>query len=422
MSTGLTSTPNKTLLSTGGSQPVSLVQQREAFSLWGGEAVSAHAIVTGVQAQGKGELAASLLELTNADSPCPVWITDDGSLEDLAAQAQIEYHRLTLPLVQAARGAAPESVLSTGTPSICINPFWRPHDENGNVIPPNIDEQMDTARLLLLMLDSTGVEISGPANRVLMPLLYSAVTACFNVELEASSKEVTFSDFIRHLVGTNRDGLNGSDVAGLLHPYHGRGIYANLFDGQCSLPVNASVAIFGTQDLEGTPALAPAVLALQLRFGKRLRYELPRLKTKVFMLNHSFDRHLNRMYASTLAGLLRDYRRYGASCILITGQSDALERVRTATEPDEDLGLFENLSHHFQVVDTPEGTELHHSLLHKPQSCRAVPGAPTPVEMQEFEQKLKPLLSWASRFSDKPMAYLVETLNAKLPSSTPPAK
>jgi hypothetical protein len=39
--------------------------------------------------------------------------------------------------------------------------------------------------------------------------------------------------------------------------------------------------------------------------------------------------------------------------------------------------------------------------------------------MLELDHQLKPLLIWASRFSDNPLAFLVETLKAKLPPSTP---
>ncbi|HCF2447036.1 TPA: hypothetical protein NIA45_004705 [Pseudomonas aeruginosa] len=423
--------PTLTLLSQEQRIPLDQATAEHGFSLWGPESISAHAIVTGAADQKKGVIAANIAEMVGQVRPQVVWITDDGSFEDVATKASAAYHRLGFTTGRSTPGNPDNSgqglLPPQDEPAYCINPFWRPLDNEGQAYPLNLDEQMDIARLLAVMLESVNAELSEPFyRRDLMPLLYSVIGVCFRIEREKSpSKEIVFTDFIRYLKLNNAGVLRGEYVADLLAPFHGEGKFASLFDGACRLPQAEGLAIFGMQELEHTPALAPAAVALHQHLGVRIRFDMARATKKAILFNHTWGRHLTRNYVEALSGLLRDFRRYGGSCIFITGEEHALERIQQACPGDDDDGVYGNLSHHLHVQQGSNGLSLQYTLLQGtgcPAASASKPGKPTATDMFEFDHKVKPLLSWASRFSDNPLAYLVETLNAKLPSSTSPAK
>lgn len=426
------STPTLGLLSPEQKIPLTPALDKQSFSLWGADALSAHAIVTGAPNLMKGVIAANMAEIANQEQARVIWITDDGSLEGIAARVNAPYRRLALTTGRSTGSDGNVSGMSLlppqDEPAICINPFWRPADNDGQAYPLSIDEQMDIARLLVVMLESIesvgAVFFSLPHYRDhLHQLLYSVIGICFNIEHEKSpSKEIVFSDFIRYLKRNSTGELKGEEVANLLSPFYGEGRYASLFDGSCRLPNAEGLAIFSMQTLEDTPAMAPAALALQQQLGVRIRFGMSRTDKKALVFNHSWGRHLTPQYASSIAGLLRDFRRYCGSCIFITGDQHALERIQQACPGDDDEGVFGNLSHHFQVQQTAGSYVLVHTLLQgtgAPAATTAQPGKPTASDMLELDHQLKPLLSWASRFSDNPLAFLVETLKAKLPFSQP---
>lgn len=422
------SSPTLGLLSPEQQIPLSPGLDKQSFSLWGADALSAHAIVTGASNLMKGVIAANMAEIVSQEQAQVIWITDDGSLEGIAARANAPYHQLELTTGRSTGADASDSGGSLlpphDEPAICINPFWRPADNDGQAFPLNIDEQMDIARLLVVMLESVGGDISKPHYRShLHQLLYSVIGVCFSIEHEKSpSKEIVFTDFIRYLKRNSTGELKGEEVADLLAPFHGEGEYASLFDGSCRLPQAEGLAIFGMHALEHTPALAPAAIALHQQLGVRIRFGMARAVKKAILFNHTWDRHLTQHYVSSISGLLRDFRRYCGSCIFITGDQHALERIQQACPGDDDDGVYGNLTHHFNVQQSPNGYSLDHTLLQGTGARAAKPaqaGKPTATDMLELDHQVKPLLSWASRFSDNPLEFLVETLKAKLPSSPP---
>ena len=425
------SSPTLGLLSPEKRIPFTLTQGEQRFSLWGAEALSAHAIVTGAASLMKGVIAANIADIVSNDQPHVIWFTDDGSLEDIAASANAPYHRLAFTTGRSTVANGSVSNLDLlppqDEPAICINPFWRPADDDGQAYPLNIDEQMDIARLLVVMLERVGADLSRPHYRShLHQLLYSVVGVCFDIEHEKSpSKEIVFTDFIRYLKRNSTGELKGEEVADLLSPFHGEGKYASLFDGSCRLPKAEGLAILSLQALEDTPALAPAAVALHQQLGVRIRFGMPRADRKAILFNHTWGRHLTPHYVDSISGLLRDFRRYGGSCIFITGDQHALQRIQQACPGDDEDGVYSNLSHHFHVQQSAGGYALIHTLLQgtgAPVAATAQPGKPSASDMLEFDHQIKPLLSWASRFSDNPLGFLVETLKAKLPSPLPPGQ
>lgn len=422
------STSTTGLLSPDQQIPLSPALDKLRFSLWGADALSAHALVTGVPNLMKGVFAANMAEIVSREQAQVIWITDDGSLEGIAARANAPYHRLAFTTGRSTGADGNVSGVSLlppqDEPAICINPFWRPADNDGQAYPLNIDEQMDVARLLVVMLESVGADLTRPHYRSnLHQLLYSVIGVCFNIEHEKSpSKEIVFTDFIRYLKRNSTGELKGEEVADLLSPFYGEGKYASLFDGSCRLPKAEGLAIFSLQTLEETPALAPAAVALHQQLGVRLRFGMPRADKKALVFNHSWGSHLTPQYVNSIGGLLRDFRRYCGSCIFISGDQHALERIRQVCPGDYDDGIYGNLSHHFVAQQGAGGYVLVHTLLQgtgAPAATSAQPGKPAASDMLELDHQLKPLLSWASRFSDNPLAFLVETLKAKLPPSTP---
>lgn len=425
------SPPTLGMLSPEQKIPLTPALDKQSFSLWGADALSAHAIVTGAPNLMKGVIAANMAEIVSREQAQVIWITDDGSLEGIAARANAPYHRLAFTTGRSAGADGNVSGMSLlpphDEPAICINPFWRPADNDGQAYPLTLDEQMDIARLMVVMLESVGADLTRPHYRSnLHQLLYSVIGVCFNIEHEKSpSNEIVFTDFIRYLKRNSTGELKGEEVADLLSPFYGEGKYASLFDGSCRLPNAEGLAIFSLQTLEDTPALAPAALALQQQLGVRIRFGMSRADKKAMVFNHSWGRHLTPQYANSIAGLLRDFRRYCGSCIFITGDQHALERIQQACPGEDDDGVFGNLSHHFLVQQTAGSYVLVHTLMQgtgAPAATTAQPGKPAASDMLELDHQLKPLLSWASRFSDNPLAFLVETLKAKLPSSQHPGQ
>lgn len=319
-----------------------------SFSLHKAPEVTSHALLTGVTSANRAAVVVKLLELIERDNPQFVWVTDDGSLEGVAATSGVPY----LKLDPAGAG-------------LCLNPFWLPLDREGVRYRPSPDETLSMAMVVALMLDEMGYQTEPEHVSALVPLLFKAVNRSFSVNhIRTPGKEVTFTDFISNLNSIQVSGLEGEAIGKLLAPFHGEGQYAGLFDGEFCLPGTDEVAIFGTQLLAGTPTLAPAVSALQLHSCKRMMYELPRLETKAMVINHDWRVHRSRYFGQPLEALYREYRRYGGSYILVTDHPNSLRSAIDSWDLKftED-SIMENLCHHLDVVARNGQTVLSYSAM-----------------------------------------------------------
>ncbi|MGP0171294.1 hypothetical protein ACSVIJ_05350 [Pseudomonas sp. NCHU5208] len=318
------------------------------FSLHKAPEVTAHALVTGATSENKVAAVTKLLELLSRDNPALVWLTDDGSLEHEAAEWGLPY----LNLEPAGAGS-------------CLNPFWRPVDRDGLLYRPSLDETLNLSLLLLQMLEEVGYRPQDEHVSAILPLLFKAVSRTYSVAIvQDPRKEITLSDFMVHLNEIQVSGLSGADIGQLLKPYYGDGQFAGLFDGKLSLQQTEDAAIFGTQALAGTPAISPAVSALQLHCLKRLMFEFPRLERKAFVVSHDWKAHQCKHFGRILESLFREYRRYGASLILMTDSCCSLQSaIGTWGLGNEEDGLLENLCHHLEVVDRAGHLELSYSAM-----------------------------------------------------------
>ncbi len=319
-----------------------------SFSLHKAPEITSHAVVTGVTNDNRAAVATKLLELLARDNPQLVWVTDDGSLEGVATTSDIPY----LKLDHAGEG-------------LCLNPFWLPLNREGVRYRPSPDETLNIAMVVALMLDEMGYQPEPEHVSALVPLLFKAVSSSYAANhTRTPGKEVTFTDFITNLRPIQVSGLKGETISKILSPFHGEGLYAGLFDGEFCLPDTDEVAIFGIQQLTGTPTFAPAVSLLQLHSCKRMMYEMPRLGTKAMLITHDWTLHRSRYFGQPLEALYREYRRYGGSYILMTDQINSLRSAIDSWDLKftED-SIIENLCHHLDVVEQNGQTVLSYSAM-----------------------------------------------------------
>lgn len=329
-----------------GQSPTAVIAEgAPKIDLWAADYRSAHAVIQCASVELRRFAATQLLEISSAQTPHTIWATDDGTLGHLVEMGFTEV-RLDL-----------NHYSPIGR--VCINPFWAP--PGGSYA--RHENLLGITQLLHLMVSEVDPDLS-ISDQHLESILYEAISDFYRErERHEVSNEPTMSAFIETLRKFKWKGFEGYVLAEALADFYGTGLFAGLFDGPLSFGTKADQIIFNTSDLKGSPALAPAVLALAMRLDDMCRYSLKRAERKVFLMGHDWMEHTNIGFTAPFSRLYKSFRRYNLSVQVLSEDLTAYHSLQEGHPVSEmEDGLLMNTSHSFAVKSRDGGLVMDHDV------------------------------------------------------------
>ncbi|MDM1714708.1 hypothetical protein HX137_29235 [Pseudomonas sp. 165] len=303
---------------------------------------SAHGVAIYSPELNRGLAAAAIIKSILPHDPHTIWVTHNGTLNHLAA---LGFTNVSLALTHISE-----------THRVCLNPFVA---SGGNI---GLEDRMAIATTLHLMMSSVAPDFCAEHPQLLHVLQEALYDFYRDRERYAVSREPTMRDFIASLDDFVWRGLEGSEISLALAPFCGGGRYAGLFDGNFDLGIESDWVLFDTKALEGTPALAPAILILALKIDAECRHRIPRSAKKALVLGHDWVGHSVTGFTVPFSQLYKSFRRYNLGALVLC-QSLPEYLSLEAEHPDSGMadGLLANTSHVFTLISKAHGQILEHS-------------------------------------------------------------
>lgn len=303
---------------------------------------SAHGVATYSPEVNRGLAAATIIKSILPHDPHTIWVTHNGTQNHLAG-AGFTNVSLTLPHI-------------SQTPRVCLNPFVA----NGESI--GLEDRMAIAHILHLMMSSVSPDFCTEHPQLLQVLQEALYDFYRGRERHVVTREPTMRDFIASLDDFVWQGLEGSEISLALAPFCGGGRYAGLFDGNFDLGIESDWVLFDTKAIEGTPALAPAILVLALKIDAECRHRIPRTAKKALILSHDWVSHSSTRFTVPFSHLYKSFRRYNLGALVL---SESLSEYLSLQDdhPDNELadGLLANTSHSFALISKARGHAVEYS-------------------------------------------------------------
>ncbi|WP_323601334.1 hypothetical protein [Pseudomonas putida] len=274
--------------------------------------------------------------------PHTVWATHDGSLGQLA---ELGFTKVSLTLPRISQ-----------VDRICLNPFFV---RNGNC---TLEDQAAIAQILYLMMSSVDPQYCSE-NPGLLQGLQEAI---FDFYRERERNDVwgepRMRDFAVWLHGFHWKNLEGDDISFVLCRFFGGGRYAWLFDGCFTLGTEANWLLFDMKALEGTPALAPAMLILAMQLEAKCRTKLMLSDKKALIMGHDWVVHAVPEFTIPFSQLYKSFRRYNLGAMVLCANLSEYLSLQDH-HPDSDLadGLLANTSHSFALISKVHGHAVEYS-------------------------------------------------------------
>lgn len=303
---------------------------------------SAHGVATYSPDVNRCLAAAAIIKSILPHDPHTIWVTHNGTLNHLAG-AGFTNVPLTLPHI-------------SQTPRVCLNPFVA---NGGNI---GREDRMAIAHILHLMMSSVSPDFCAAHPQLLQALQEALYDFYRGRERHVVTREPTMRDFIASLEDFVWRGLEGSEISLALASFCGGGRYAALFDGNFELGIVSDWVLFDTKALEGTPALAPAILILALKIDAECRQRIPRNAKKALILSHDWVSHSSTRFTVPFSHLYKSFRRYNLGALIL---SESLSEYLSLQDghPDSELadGLLANTSHSFALISKAHGHAVEYS-------------------------------------------------------------
>ncbi|MBM5459049.1 hypothetical protein H8F21_15885 [Pseudomonas sp. P66] len=314
-----------------------------SIDLWDTSYRSPSAAIAYTSEEHRSFAVTQVLKIISPQSPHTIWATHDGTLDHLV---EVGFTNVSLSL-------HPNSRIGR----TCLNPF-------GNYPGSNADQEHHSgvARILHLMMCVVDPDFS-IRDQQLLRIIQEAVSDFYrDRERYAVSDEPTLRDFIRSLEMFVWKGFEGGVIAEALAPFYGGGRYAALFNGPFSLGTESDLVLFDMKALEGSPALAPAMLCLAIRLEEKCRTSIKHADKKVLLLAHRWMEHSDIGFTGPFSQLYKSYRRYNL-CVLALCESFSKYLSLQDGHPDIELddGLLMNTGHSFVVNTNEQGPVLEHA-------------------------------------------------------------
>lgn len=275
-------------------------------------------------------------------TPHTIWATHDGSLNHLE---ELGFAKVSLSLP---RRSQPDR--------ICLNPFI------AEVSHGHSDELIAIARILHLMIDSVHPQYCTESPGLLDGIQEAVYDFYRDRERNAVTAEPTMRDFQAWLDGFHWRDIEGEDISFALASFFGGGRYAGLFDGSFALGSESDWVLFDTKALEGTPALAPAMLILAMQLDAKCRRYIRLDDRKALIMGHNWLSHTIKGFTVPFSQLYKAFRRYNLGVLAISPSIQDYWNLQDGHH-DKDLadGLLANTSHSFVLTSTANGYALEHA-------------------------------------------------------------